>query len=327
MKCKTLNSYYTVKKNRNLIVDSLRGFGILLVVIGHLIQMKYDPLGYDSNIFFRLIYSFHMALFFVISGYCYKDKGLINEVRQSIIRLILPFIFFYYVVSCRFDLVLFFSSFTSYLLNPQLGFWFFFVLFFIRVGVSILLRFSLWWRCIFFIIYFVILYNLGTFYSAHYIIFYTPIFLLGYLINIKIATLIRDAILNYSKNFLLYIIGLCISIYLIVFIFFYSRNLMSQSIILFIFQKMILSIIGLLIVALIFIWLNQKIPLDLIALIGRHTTAIYGLHLMFISTFEYIGWGSVVIMMAIPLFISIIYKNLILMLLKRYFVYFMSFTK
>ena len=51
--------------NRSKIIDIMKAIGIILVVVGHC-----------TNIFFlyKFIYLFHLALFFVISGYLYDDK-------------------------------------------------------------------------------------------------------------------------------------------------------------------------------------------------------------------------------------------------------------
>lgn len=53
-------------KSRVQYIDALRGFGILLVVAGHLIQYNYSQC-YTTPVF-NIIYSFHMPLFFFISG-------------------------------------------------------------------------------------------------------------------------------------------------------------------------------------------------------------------------------------------------------------------
>ena len=62
------------KKERELLPDLLRGFAIVLVVLGHCIQ---DGSGvgyrsealYFSDRLYQFIYSFHMPLFMMISGY------------------------------------------------------------------------------------------------------------------------------------------------------------------------------------------------------------------------------------------------------------------
>lgn len=52
---------------REIKLDALRGFAIILVVVGHVTQF-HDLVNYRSNLLFKIIYSFHMPLFFFISG-------------------------------------------------------------------------------------------------------------------------------------------------------------------------------------------------------------------------------------------------------------------
>ncbi|MBQ3449220.1 MAG: acyltransferase family protein, partial [Synergistaceae bacterium] len=54
-------------------IDSLRGFAIFLVVLGHAIikfPVNLTDIFYLS-ILDRIIYSFHMPLMFAISGFCW----------------------------------------------------------------------------------------------------------------------------------------------------------------------------------------------------------------------------------------------------------------
>lgn len=46
-------------------IDSLRGFAILIVVVGHLIQFNYN--AFLESKLFNIIYSFHMPLFFLLA--------------------------------------------------------------------------------------------------------------------------------------------------------------------------------------------------------------------------------------------------------------------
>ena len=58
-------------------VDIIRGFAILLVVLGHALATD-NILTTDSewcNVVHDFIYSFHMPLFFIISGFCYVHAG------------------------------------------------------------------------------------------------------------------------------------------------------------------------------------------------------------------------------------------------------------
>lgn len=55
------------EKKKLLWIDNLRGFLILLVILGHCIQNTNS--NYQSDILFCYIYSFHMPLFIFVSGY------------------------------------------------------------------------------------------------------------------------------------------------------------------------------------------------------------------------------------------------------------------
>ena len=72
-------------------IDNLKGFGILLVVIGHAIPRE----GFG-----QWIYAFHMPLFFFISGFLLSkkmEKGHVVDIRKDFMkltyRLLFPFYF------------------------------------------------------------------------------------------------------------------------------------------------------------------------------------------------------------------------------------------
>lgn len=54
------------KMNRDRAIDIAKGIGIILMVIGH-----FNDLDRTTS---HLIYSFHMPLFFIFSGYFLKNK-------------------------------------------------------------------------------------------------------------------------------------------------------------------------------------------------------------------------------------------------------------
>lgn len=88
-----------IEKDRN--IELLRGVMIILVVLGHAII----PEIRGNNLFFyniwRIIYYFHMPVFFMISGYCCKeikfnslsDDEYKSFVKKKFKRLMLPYIF------------------------------------------------------------------------------------------------------------------------------------------------------------------------------------------------------------------------------------------
>lgn len=82
-------------KNRNIKIDIIKGVAIFLVLWGHYIQYtSANQFDYFQNGVFKVIYSFHMPLFALISGYlCYgtvQRKKLKEIVYSRISGLLLP---------------------------------------------------------------------------------------------------------------------------------------------------------------------------------------------------------------------------------------------
>lgn len=76
--------------SRNEYIDWLKGFTIILVVLGHCWTL-------DKGLFW-LIYRFHMPLFFCISGYLFNNKRKFKEfLKIKIKTLILPYIIFFVI--------------------------------------------------------------------------------------------------------------------------------------------------------------------------------------------------------------------------------------
>ena len=72
--------------NRNITFDIMKGIGILLVIVGHLDLIPMDPQR-------RIIFSFHMPLFFILSGYFFKFKSLRQLIDNDYKRLVIPYIY------------------------------------------------------------------------------------------------------------------------------------------------------------------------------------------------------------------------------------------
>ena len=79
-------------KQRLLYLDNLKGFLIILVILGHCIE--YGTESFDENTLFKIIYSFHMPLFFMISGYLsYKEPlNWISSVKRRGYQLLVPYV-------------------------------------------------------------------------------------------------------------------------------------------------------------------------------------------------------------------------------------------
>ncbi len=80
------------KSNKEKIewIDIAKGIGIILVVAGHF-QPESSPEYWMA--FNRIIYTFHMPLFFVLSGYLYNHNSYsyIELIKNKIQRLLYPF--------------------------------------------------------------------------------------------------------------------------------------------------------------------------------------------------------------------------------------------
>lgn len=86
-------------KQRNVFFDFLRGSVICLVILGHSIQFgsgaEYlDKGDFFEDIFFRMIYCFHMPIFMMISGYFFsfsiKKNSFYQLIKNQIMHLLPP---------------------------------------------------------------------------------------------------------------------------------------------------------------------------------------------------------------------------------------------
>lgn len=108
----TLNTHIQTEieekqNHRDYLLDLAKGIGIILVVVGHSLQYQFYPEKFDESLLFRLIYSFHMPFFIVLSGaalsYSISRIGSLGTPTQAILgfshriglsiqRLLLPFV-------------------------------------------------------------------------------------------------------------------------------------------------------------------------------------------------------------------------------------------
>ena len=91
-------------------IDIARGIGILLVVMGH------NDFGAISPFAYKVIYSFHMPLFFFLSGYFLNTSiGFWNFFKKRFNSLLKPFfftIFLIYFFGISFDKIGFATAIT-----------------------------------------------------------------------------------------------------------------------------------------------------------------------------------------------------------------------
>ena len=69
--------------SRNIQIDITKGIAIVLMIIGHCSL-------FDGTVRY-LIFSFHMPLFFIFSGYFFRDKSIVEVVKTGFERLVKPY--------------------------------------------------------------------------------------------------------------------------------------------------------------------------------------------------------------------------------------------
>ena len=76
-----------MKKIRYKEIDLLKGYGIVLMILGHI------PV---NSFFMKTIYLFHMPLFFIASGFLFKksNQSISELLKKWFLRLILPYFIF-----------------------------------------------------------------------------------------------------------------------------------------------------------------------------------------------------------------------------------------
>lgn len=123
------------KTKRDTTIDALKGFAIVLVVLGHSIQGHFEV--FDDSLVHKTISSFHMPLFMFLSGYVAflslgnKSNGKI--ISNKFLQLAIPFLMWsVFVKSLTFGNL---PQFKEHLMNlvksPDYGIWFLWVLFLI----------------------------------------------------------------------------------------------------------------------------------------------------------------------------------------------------
>lgn len=150
--------------NRIQYLDVTKAVAIILVIIGHAIQYSNGMIyrtseAFYDNLVFKMIYSFHMPLFMVISGYLtwgsYQrhggEKTLINRLRD-----LAPPILFWGTVLCLLDLLSHEYSINKLIGNYTGTLWFFISIILCTACIAICERSQhsiFWYLCIFVIIH------------------------------------------------------------------------------------------------------------------------------------------------------------------------------
>ena len=77
-------------KSRIEYIDIARGIAILLMIVGHAIK---------PGLKYAFIFSFHMPLFIIVSGFFYRDKSFKSTLLNIIKKLIVPYVLCAFIVN------------------------------------------------------------------------------------------------------------------------------------------------------------------------------------------------------------------------------------
>lgn len=137
-------------------IDVAKGMCILLVVMGHILQ--YNCEGNGARMVFDFIYSFHMPVFMLLSGYVVslsrdrvvKENAMVF-IKKKFVSLVIPFLVWGLVVMpfiVRRDSFSCFSAIAKELaLQPDTGAWFLISLFCIQVYFLLFCLFANTLKC------------------------------------------------------------------------------------------------------------------------------------------------------------------------------------
>ena len=79
--------YLSTNNGRIDVFDALKGVAIILMIVNHV--------KLDGSFLFRFIGVFHMPLFFILSGYLYKNRSMADMIHRNVKKILLP-----YLVTC-----------------------------------------------------------------------------------------------------------------------------------------------------------------------------------------------------------------------------------
>ncbi|KZT82998.1 acyltransferase family protein [Lactiplantibacillus plantarum] len=97
--CTEINKVGEIMRKRVMWIDIARGIAMLSVIVGH--SLFY----YVSSDVGRYIYAFHMPIFFILSGYLYREKAYAKELKGAAKNLLLP-----YYATCLVMIAVFFVA-------------------------------------------------------------------------------------------------------------------------------------------------------------------------------------------------------------------------
>lgn len=278
---------------RNQTLDSLKGFTIILVMLGHCIILN----GMQDRIIYGAIKAIQMPLFMMISGYIIGMTGEIDsfmefmqKLKKRVVSYVIPFFAWIVILHAR-RLP---EEFLHTLFQLDRGLWFLMTLFLLStiMYLAVLMRnctplhelgFLLVWVLSFVGLFVQIRYG-NTFLSPHLTIYYMPFYLCGYLLHKMYEILIKKE----DKNIVTYIffdlkvqiiLGLFVFILFVLLLFKFDMVVANNK-----WQlscQMMASIFGCYLSYLLICIIQSDKIREGLAFVGKYTLEIYVFHYHF----------------------------------------------
>lgn len=285
----------SISYNKNKSIDLIKGFTIILVVLGHCIQFGSGADYMNQNIFFdnfifKLIYSFHMPLFAAISGYLFyfsiikygfKDL-LIRKLKQLLIPIITTSIIniIINIILKRVNIGLNLNTLKYIITIFYTNLWFLWAILFCSVVVLLINKFFL--NSIYvYLIVFLLLFITPDSLNLYYFKFLYPFFIIGFFFN-KLY-LLKNNIYNWKYLILSFVIHILLLLFFDNNIYIYNTGFTiigKENIFMQIFYNLFRILAGIsgIVLALNFInYIKNKIKfIDKIVLVlGKQSMGIY----------------------------------------------------
>lgn len=276
----------------------------MLVVMGHVIQYILTSESYTTNSIWQFIYSFHMPLFMVLSGYITgilnnKNACFFSIIRRRAEQLLVPF-FSWALLTAFFlnDMQSFFKT----IVNPTNGLWFLWVLFFVVCINSIFTKFMQQYNLhlavggviivLFYIIMQVFLLKVGNIFAmsliADHVIYYTTGTFIG-----KYNVIESLAKKRYIVKYLILLSILLISVFLSI-TFDWNQHTFNTGLPIYINKLLYKSYrisVGLICsIGVIMMFNSIKKYLQKEVVIGKVTLGIYAIHFIYIKLLSSINY-------------------------------------
>lgn len=120
---------------------SVRGFLIVLVILGHVLTS--NPMFVGRKFLYLFIYSFHMPLFMMLSGYygyTVIHKGYKDVFKSTFMSLVIPFIIVSYALRLFNHFVLGANFKWNIISHPSFALWFLLALIFYRLTTKLIVK-------------------------------------------------------------------------------------------------------------------------------------------------------------------------------------------